>query len=217
MVGPEDDTASREEIRAFNRSFWCRCSESERRAHRCRCRSPMTGADVWLLVHQGYGLNEIAIMFGITDTRVGQVYDRHFGRLVCAGHYDDEEPVVVRTTGTKPRLWDGQLGHFRFYERAEWTARVKLLRRVEVEHEKARTRHRQVLAIRDLFEAFGRTPTLGEVAGRVGCNLPHLYAVWGYRPDSGRSPSTAREASAALYAAAGLRPRPVGPRGHVRD
>lgn len=196
---PEDSAESRAEIAALNRSFWCQCSKEKRRAT-CGCRSPMTTNDVWLLINEGYGLSDIAIMFGLSRARVQQVADR----LGIAYSY-----------GTKPRVWDDQLGRFRFRERDEWWAEQRLRQHVEFEHRLGARRAAQVEALRTLRAELGRTPTLGELGDRCGFDKTSLYVTWGYTPQQKLCRATAAEASTALYAAAGLAPRKPGSPGHV--
>ncbi len=199
---PEDSPESRAEIAALNRSFWCDCPKERRYLRLCHCRSPMTVDDVRLLLHNGYGLTDIALMFGISLGRVQQ----HAERL-----------HIPRTIGTKPRIWDGRLGRFRVYGRAEWRARQKaeqrLLRRIEVECKAAHKRNVQIIAARRLFDQYGRTPTLGEVAEQCGFKPATIYQTWGARRSS--KGLTAKQASTAFYAACGLQKRSCGGPGHI--
>lgn len=160
----------------------------------------MTVNDVWLLINEGYGLTDIAMMFGLSLERVRQ----KAARL-----------NIAYTSGTKPRVWDDQLGRFRFRELAEQRAEQRLLRRVEFEHRLGAHRAIQVTALRALRAELGRTPTLGELAARCGFDLSSLYTTWGYTPQQKRCRATAREATAALYAAAGLVVRGQGSPGHI--
>ena len=197
---PEDSAESRAEITALNRSFWCGCSKERRRRSLCSCRSPMTTDDVWLLINEGYGLSDIALMFGISRARVQQVSARL---------------DVDYTYGPKPRVWDDRLGRFRFRERAEWWAEQRLRRRVEFEHGLGARRTAQVAALQALQVELGRTPTLGEIGDRCGLAKTALYTTWGYTPQQKLCRATAAQASTALYAAAGLVPRGPGTPGHT--
>ena len=200
ITRPEDSAESRAEIAALNRSFWCGCSKQKKRAGECHCTSPMTTDDVWLLINEGYGLTDIAMMFGISRERVRQ---------------RAEQLGIAYTRGTKPRVWDDQLGRFRFREPAEQWADRQLLRRVKFEHRLGARRAAQVTALRALHAKLGRTPTLGEVADRCGLYQTALYVTWGYTPVQKLCRATAAQASAALYAAAGLVPRLPGSPGHA--
>jgi hypothetical protein len=160
----------------------------------------MTTDDVWLLINEGYGLTDIALMFGLSCERVRQ-------KAVRLG--------IAYTSGTKPRVWDGRLGRFRFRELAEQRAERRLLQRVELEHRLGARRAAQVAALRALRAELGRTPTLVEVAARCGFVITVLYTTWGYTPQQKVCRATAAEASAALYAAAGLVPRGTGSPGHI--
>lgn len=197
---PEDSDESRAEIAALNRSYWCGCSKEKQHALECRCTSPMTADDVWLLIHEGYGLTDIALMFGLSRERVRQKA-RRLG--------------IVYTGGTKPRVWDDRLGRFRFRELAEQRAEQRLLLRVKFEHRLGARRAKQVEALRALYAEFGRTPTLGEVADRCGFEKGTLYTTWGYTPQQKLCRATAKEATAALYIAAGLVARGPGSPGHI--
>jgi hypothetical protein len=200
ITQPEDSAESRAEIAALNRSFWCGCSKEKRHVRLCNCTSPMTVDDVWLLINEGYGLNDIAMMFGLSYERVRQ----KAGRL-----------GIAYTSGTKPRVWDDRLGRFRFREVSEQRAERRLRRRIEVEHRLGARRAAQVDALEVLRFELGRTPSLGELAERCGLVITSLYTTWGYTPQQKVCRVTAAQATAALYAAAGLVPRGTGLPGHV--
>lgn len=187
------------ELTAFHRSFWCQC---DRKSAGCPCHSPITGSDVWLLLLQGYGLTDIGVMFGVSRERVRQI----------ANKLD-----IPRTHGTKHRVWDESLGRFRAYERREWAEYQRLQKKAKrrrlYRDRRERERGKQVDAVRALHKGLGRTPTVGEVARRCGTQTMRLYVAWGY---NARRPSvTPKVASRALYAAAGLKPRPPGTGGQL--
>jgi hypothetical protein len=157
----------------------------------------MTNDDVWLLINEGYGLTDIAMMFGLSRERVRQ-------KAAQIG--------LEYSQGTKPRVWDDQLGRFRFRAFPEWRAERRaerrLRRRIKLEFTAARKRDEQVAAVRQLFNELGRTPTLWEIVGRCGYPAPaSIYATWGYGWVKKCTPG---EASAALYTAAGLQKRSPG-------
>lgn len=160
----------------------------------------MTTDDVWLLINEGYGMTDIAMMFGLSRARVQQVVARL---------------DVACTSGTKPRVWDDRLGRFRFRELAEQRAERRILRRIEFEHRLGARRAAQVAELRALRFELGRTPTLGELAARCGYNKTSLYTTWGYTPQQKLCRATAAEATTALYAAAGLVTRGPGSPGHI--
>jgi hypothetical protein len=197
---PEDSAESRAEIAELNRSYWCGCSKEDRRAGQCSCTSPMTNDDVWLLINEGYGLTDIAMMFGISRERVRQ-------KAARIG--------LEYSQGTKPRVWDERLGRFRFRDVPEQRAERRLRRRVEIEHRLGARRAAQVAALRALRAELGRTPTTAEVAERCDLSKTALYVTWGYTPMQKLCQATPTQAMAALYAAAGLVPRRSGWPGHV--
>lgn len=189
LLSPED----REEIRAFNRSFWGSGI------------SPATDQDIVALIrNHEYGCTDIALMYGLSCQRIQQIAARN----------------GLNTRGSLPRLWDPTLSRFRAMTREEWRSRIRLQHKAQTKQRLFRRqeseRQRHVHAAKQLARDLDRVPALGEIATAIGKSVPNMIQYWGFL-SAKTGQQTGRRATEALYRAAGLQKRAVGNRGHIRN
>jgi hypothetical protein len=152
VISEEDCSA----IRAVVRPFWERI-----RSKSCVYEIPGFQASLTSLVDQGYALNDISLMFGVSRERVRQ-WLRKFSLTSIA----KETPM---------RRWDDTRNEFVPCPAREHPHSAMGGRRRAVEENKARRRaarqKRQVILTKQLKEfaaTLRRTPTLGEIQDEFG-------------------------------------------------
>lgn len=165
------------------------------------------------LADQGYGLEETAVMFGVSRERCRQ----------WAAKYGLTQHFKSLGTGTKPRVWDDDRNCFvprtwdtyRAAERAE-VSRKRLSTKAAHRHTR---RVQSIVALRDLAKQLKRTPTLGETSETLGCDFQGIALLFSGRSQSRRLrrglPTPYGSFVRRWFRLAGLTPRQIGGPGHL--
>ena len=158
-------------------------------------------ASLTSLAEQGYTLDDVACMFGVSRERVRQWYER--------------DAISRPHSAVVGRMWDDATNRFISVRSTvilrRRTSFRKAQRRERVRSRRADRRRRIIALLQDLAATLGRTPTVGELAERwFTREMPKhqhgslLCGAWG-------RPCTLTE----IWVAAGLTPRELGARGHL--
>lgn len=162
------------------------------------------------LAQQGYGMEDTAVMFGVSRERVRQ----------WAEKYGLTEQFKVLGKGTKPRMWDAEQGRF---VAQTWTnfradqhgAVIETQRQTRRQRRKAR-RRRLVSELRALAARLGRTPVSLEVSEAMGTSWSDILTNFRGRSRwKARQHTPYRSLHRRFYRLAGLSPRPRGTPGHI--
>lgn len=147
-------------------------------------------ATVLEAIYEGRTLQAIADGLGITRERVRQ--------LAAREGVTTQDRLVERPTRFAKAVERSQLAEER---------------RFEVKRRQKAKRRELVMALKQLAQELGRTPTTKELSIRIGKNLPAVYAHFAQRSTNAGT-HYGKRGLARLYRAAGLRVRAVGGRGH---
>ena len=151
--------------------------------------------------YEQYSDTDIGLMFGISRERIRQLRGR-YGML------------VVKSGGLNSmRIWDDDARAFRPVARSvlrEQQRRQRAAERAKRRAEQlARRRAHVVGTIHSLRATLGRTPSLAEIADALRLhNVPAILHYWGGGSRAG--------VLAAIWTAAGMRPRATRGPGHVK-
>src|SRR3990167_930866 len=154
------------------------------------------------LAEQGYTLNDIGVMLGVSQERVRQLY----------AQYGVSRPY----RGVTGRLWHEATARFVPVRAKAKCAVVRRQCRHRRTEQIAEDQRRMADTLKTLAQELGRTPTLQEFAGRWAGRVVERYRVgplirlrWFHSAKRGYG-----EATKALYTAAGLMVRALGGPGH---
>jgi hypothetical protein len=158
------------------------------------------------LLGDGYGLTDVATMFGVSRERIRQ----------WATKFDIQRHTK---SGSSFRLWDDAARRFVpvSTQRMVAVARRHHERQLDLaasQHQES-VRQEHLTAFKRLARQFGRTPTLGELEVELGTAWPQIARSWGYDSNSSESDATYAAAYRNLCEAAHVPPRSVGGAGHV--
>lgn len=203
---PAQDAA---EIRAFHRPLWEQARQMFLQTEINR--------SLQSLAEQGYALEDIGLMFGVTRERVRQWMVRAgvTQRTVSRG--------TSRGTGHR-RVWDDLHNQFVPAQSLEKTRRERAYRRQQrqAQRRQALERRRQTMVecLKSLAADLRRTPTLAEFTlrygGRGGTQAgQYISSWWGMAYPIARGRARHADISAELYRLAGLKTRATGASGHV--
>ena len=151
------------------------------------------------LAEQGYVLDDIGVMLGITRERVRQLYRQH--------------QLSRPYSQVRGRAWDDDLNRFVAVRYVEWESYRTAARR-QVRHERLQLRRQAMVeCLALLAQDLGRTPTLQEFCERYRGKTTKIEASGAVLASLWRSREY-KEMTAELYRRAGLQVRDVGGTGH---
>lgn len=161
------------------------------------------GESLSRLAQQGYGMDEIGVMFGVSRERVRQ----------WAKRYGLTAQFRALGKGTKPRVWDPEQNQFvpiTWGATKQKQASERSLRYWAMVEQRRRAGRRKDLAtLKALAERLGDTPTLEEYSEALGFGWQAAAMRFRGRP-SQRFPIPWGSLARRLYRMAGLKVRSVG-------